>query len=310
MKAVYFEKTGGPDVLRYGDLPDPMPAEGEVLVNIHAASINGVDWRIRSGRYKEITNFPFVLGRDFSGVVDAVGAGVDKQLIGTAVFGVCNTTQDSAYAEKISISQKNIACKPDWISHEEAAALALTGLTAIVSIEETLQLQKGERILIQGGAGGVGSFAIQLARHLGATVVTTASESNHEYLKALGANEVIDYQKFDFTSCVSDCDAVLDTIGGEVAERSFRVLRSGGRAAFIASGPEAPQSPRKDIRSLRPQVTRELVYLERILSLVRIGAVKMPAITLFHLSEAVKAHQLSESRHFRGKLVFRIRDAS
>ncbi|KAA0010047.1 NADP-dependent oxidoreductase [Billgrantia pellis] len=307
MKATYFMQTGGPEVLQYGELPDPEPGAGEIVVDIQAASVNGVDWKIRSGRYKEITRFPYVLGRDFSGVVAALGEGVEGLPVGTPVFGVCETTDDGAYAEKIAINATNVARKPDSVSHVEAAALALAGLTAIVSIEHTLNIQSGEHVLIQGGAGGVGSFAIQLARHLGAKVTTTASAANHDYLLSLGAQQAIDYRTQDFTRCVSACDAVLDTIGGEVAERSFRVLRSGGRAAFIASGPKAPTPARSDVQALRPQVNRDSAYLERIMALLESRAIQVPEITTFALEDAAKAHCVSESRHLRGKLVLEVK---
>jgi NADPH:quinone reductase-like Zn-dependent oxidoreductase len=200
-----------------------------------------------------------------------------------------------------------VARKPDALSHAECAALALTGLTALVSIEDTLQLASGETILIQGGAGGVAGFAIQLAKHIGARVVTTASAANHDYVRGLGADEVIDYRTEDFTRKVSACDAVFDTVGGEVALKSFSVLRPGGRAAFIASGASAPPSPRPDVRAYRPKVGRDRRHLERILALVRSGAARTPEIKLYPLSEAAAAHALSEGRHFRGKLVFRVR---
>jgi NADPH:quinone reductase-like Zn-dependent oxidoreductase len=248
-----------------------------------------------------------VLGRDFSGVVSGVGEGVTEFRIGDPVFGVTEANLEGAYAEKIAIKAAIVASKPDSISHVDAAALALAGLTALVSVEDTLKLQAGETILIQGGAGGVAAFAIQLAKHVGARVITTARAANHAYLRALGADEIIDYTTQDFTKVVSGCDAVFDTVGGEVAERSFAVLRPGGRAAFIASGPEAPKPPRSDVRSLRPNVARDRPHLERIVALVNAGAVKPPEITLFPLAEAAAAHKVSEGRHFRGKLVFKVR---
>jgi NADPH:quinone reductase-like Zn-dependent oxidoreductase len=150
----------------------------------------------------------------------------------------------------------------------------------------------------------VGGFAVQLARHIGARVIATASAANLDYVRGLGADQVIDYAKVDFTKAVSGCDAVFDTVGGDVATRSFAVLKPGGRAAFIASGPRAPEPPRPDIRSLRPDVGRDRAHLERIVALLEAGAVKMPEITPFHLSEVGMAHRVSESRHLRGKLVF------
>lgn len=307
MKAAYFMKHGGPEVLEYGDMPDPVAAAGQVLVDIHAASVNGADWKVRAGSYAPITNLPYAPGRDFSGVVSALGQGVTDFRVGDAVFGVCDVGQEAAYAEKIAIKAAIIAKKPEKLSHVEAAAISLIGLTALVSIEDTLQLKAGETILIQGGAGGVASFAIQIAKHLGARVITTTSAANIDYVRSLGADQVIDYNAQDFTKAVSGCDAVFDTVGGDVATRSFAVLRPGGRAAFIASGGAAPATPKADVKSLRPQVGRDRPHLERVASLVTSGAVRVPEIKVYALSEAAKAHAVSEGRHFRGKLVFKVR---
>ena len=186
-------------------------------------------------------------------------------------------------------------------------ALALTGLTALSAVEDTLKLRPGETILIQGGAGGVAGFAIQLAKHIGAHVITTASAANRDYVRGLGADEVIDYNAVDFTQAARNCDAVFDTVGGDVAQRSFAVLKPGGRAAFIASGAQAPKSPRDDVASLRPPVKRARRPLERIVELFEAGAIRVPQIKLYRLPDAADAHRLSESRHFRGKLVFQVR---
>ena len=307
MKAAYFMKHGGPEVLRYGDVRDPVARPGHVLVDIHAASINGADWKVRAGASGTITDVPYVLGRDFSGVVTALGNGVIEFGIGDPVFGVCDVGQEGAYAEKIAIKAALVARKPESLSHTQCAALALVGLTALISIEDTLKLKSGEKILIQGGAGGVAGFAIQLAKHIGARVITTASAVNHAYLRGLGADEIIDYNTQDFTRAVSGCDAVFDTVGGEVATRSFAALRPGGRAAFIGSGTVAPASPRADVVSLRPKVTRDRAHLERVIALVAGGAVRVPEITLYALAQAAAAHAVSEGRHLRGKLVFKVR---
>ncbi len=307
MKAAFFEEHGGPDVMKFGELADPVAGSNEVLVDIHAASVNGADWKVRAGHYSQITEFPYVLGRDFSGLVSAVGDGVDDLAIGDSVFGVCDVGQEGTYAEKIAMKAALVAKKPDSISHVHMAALALIGLTADVSVEDTLKLQAGEKILIQGGAGGVAGFAIQLAKHIGAHVITTTSAANLDYVKNLGADQVIDYNAQDFTEIVSGCDAVFDTVGGDVAQRSFAVLKPGGRAAFIASGGKAPAAPRDDVESLRPQVGRDRPHLERIVELVEAGAITVPDVILYSLSDAAEAQRVSESRHLRGKLVFKIR---
>lgn len=307
MKAAYFMKHGGPEVMRYGEVPDPVAQPGEVLVDVHAASVNGADWKVRAGRYRPIAQFPYVLGRDFSGVVSALGDGVTDYVVGDAVFGVCEVGQEGAYAEKLAIQAAIVAAKPEGLTHVQCAALALIGLTALVAIEDTLQLEAGETLLVQGGAGGVAGFAIPLAKHIGASVIATTSAANLDYVRELGADRVIDYRAEDFTKVVDRCDAVFDTVGGEVAERSFTVLRSGGRAAFIASGNQAPPSPRPDVRSLRPNVKRDRAHLERIVALVTGGAVRAPEITTYELSDAAEAQRVSEGRHLRGKLVFVVR---
>ncbi len=306
MKAVFIERYGGPEVLKYADLPGPAAAPGEVIIDVIAASVNAADWKARAGQYAP-SKFPLVLGRDFSGVVSTIGSGVEDFKIGDAVFGVCETGQEGAYAEKLAVKAAIIAKKPGGLSHVDAAAVALTGLTALSAIEATLKLRTGETILIQGGAGGVASFAIQLAKHIGARVITTTSAANREYVRDLGADEIIDYNAQDFTKVVKGCDAVFDTVGGDVAQKSFEVLKPGGRAAFIASGAQPPKPNRNDVVSLRPAVGRSRQSLERIAELLTTRAIRPPEVKLYPLSEAADAHRLSESRHFKGKLVLRVR---
>jgi NADPH:quinone reductase-like Zn-dependent oxidoreductase len=308
MKAIIMDRHGGLDVLRYGDLADPVADAGQVVVDIHAASVNGADVKTREGSsYVTVSAFPHVLGRDFSGVVASLGAGVTDFQVGDDVFGVLSRRREGTYAEKVAEEAAILCGKPGSLTHVEAAALALTGLTALISIEDTIALKSGETILIQGGAGGVAGYAIQLAKHIGARVITTASTDNHAYVKSLGADVVIDYKKDDFTKLVKDVDAVFDTVGGDVATRSFAVVKPGGRAAFIGSGSTAPVSPRPDVRSLRPAVGRDRPHLERILHLHATGAVRTPETRVFPLREAVEAQRISESRHLRGKLVLTMR---
>ena len=306
MKAAYIEKFGGPEVLKVGDLPDPTAGAGQIVVDVAAASINAADWKVRAGEYKQ-ANFPLVLGRDFSGTVSALGSGVSDLKVGDEVFGVLETGRDGTYCEKIAIGGAIVGKKPAALSHVDAAALALTGLTAICAIEEALKLKAGETILIQGGAGGVASFAIQLAKHIGARVITTASAANAAYLRGLGADEVIDYNATDFTKAVKNVDAVFDTVGGDVATRSFAVLKPGGRAAFIASGAQAPKPERSDVTAIRPAVPRTRKHMERVVELHKSGAVRVPDVTTFPLAEAAKALAVSEGRHFKGKLILKMR---
>lgn len=309
MKAVYLSKHGGPEVLTFGEMPDPVAGPGQIGVDIHAASVNGADWKVRvGGHYDAPPPFPYILGRDFSGIVHGVGAGVGDFKAGDAVFGVLPRDQEGTYCEKVATTATVCARKPESLSHVDAAALALIGLTALISVEDTLKLKKGETILVHGGAGGVAGFAIELAKHIGARVITTASAANHDYCRKLGADQVIDYRTQDFTKVVSSIDCVLDTVGGDVTQKSFQVLKPGGRAAFIASGNKAPvPEGRTDVVSLRPAVGRDRPHLERIAELHRIGAVHVPEVTLYDLKDAQAAHRVSEGRHLRGKLVFRVR---
>jgi NADPH:quinone reductase-like Zn-dependent oxidoreductase len=308
VKAVLLTGHGGPEMLRYGDAPDPVEGSGEVVVDIHAASINAADYKVRLGSsvYSNI-KFPHILGRDFSGVVGALGPGVNDLAVGDAVFGVTDQGKEGAYAEKIAIKAAIVAKKPPSLGHAEAAALGLTSLTALWAIEDTAKLKAGETILIQGGAGGVAGFAIQLAKHLGATIITTTSAGNHDYVKSLGADRAIDYRREDFTAVVSGCDVVFDTVGGEVRAGCYQVLKPGGRLVWIAPAPANFKPSRGDVETLRPDVKRDRAHLERMLALLKAGAVWPPQIARYPLAEAAAAHRVSEGRHLRGKLVLEVR---
>jgi NADPH:quinone reductase-like Zn-dependent oxidoreductase len=302
MKAMLLTGHGGPEMLNMGEVPDPVAGFGEVVVELHAASVNGADQKVRTGKGSyRLAKFPHILGRDFSGVVSAVGQGVSDLKVGDAVFGVLDQGVEGTYAEKLAIKASLVAKKPEWISHVDAAALGLIGLTALTAIDDTAKLKKGETILIQGGAGGVAGFAIELARHIGATVITTASAGNHAYVKKLGADRVIDYNAEDFSGIGAICDVVFDTVGGAVREGSYKVLKPGGRLVWIAPAPEA--IARADVQTLRPDVKRDRAHLERMLSLVQSGAVHAPAIHRYKLEAAAQAHRVSEARHLQGKLV-------
>jgi NADPH:quinone reductase-like Zn-dependent oxidoreductase len=233
MRAVVITGYGGLEVLQVADVADPVVRPGEVLIEVRAASVNGADYKVRTGasRYDDIA-FPHILGRDFSGVVREADA-ESGLAVGQEVFGVAERGADGGQAERIAIRAEIVAAKPDSLDHAEAAALALTGITAIYALEDVAQVAPGQSVLIQGGAGGVGSFAVQLAKYLGAEVSATARAVNHDYLHSLGADEVIDYRETDFTELGERFDVVFDTVGGEVQRRSAwrtaRVLRTGAR---------------------------------------------------------------------------------
>ncbi|MSP00662.1 MAG: NADP-dependent oxidoreductase [Acetobacteraceae bacterium] len=306
MKAMLLTGHGGPEMLRFGEAPDPEAKPGEIVVDVHAASVNAADYKVRLGSHGNLA-FPHILGRDFSGVVASIGAGVSDFAVGDAVFGVNDAGIEGAYAEKLAIKAAIVARKPDRLSHLQAAAMALTGLTAIWAVEDTARLQAGETILIQGGAGGVAGFAIQLAKYLGATVITTASAANADYVRGLGADRAIDYNAEDFTQSVSGADVVFDTVGDDVQVRSYSVLKPGGRLVWIAPAPAGFKPPRADVKVLRPAVNRDRAHLERIVALLEAGAVSPPPIVRYDLADAANAHRVSEARHLRGKLVLAVR---
>jgi NADPH:quinone reductase-like Zn-dependent oxidoreductase len=210
---------------------------------------------------------------------------------------------EGAYAEKIAIKAAIIAKKPDRLSHVEAAALGLISLTALTAIEDAAKPKAGETILIQGGAGGVAGFAVQLCKYLGATVITTASASNHPYVRNLGADRVIDYRTQDFTEIGPICDLVFDTVGGDVRAGCYAVLKPGGKLVWIAPAPEGFQPSRTDVETLRPNVIRDRAHLERMLALLDADAVRPPTIVRYRLADAAEAHRVSEARHLQGKLV-------
>jgi NADPH:quinone reductase-like Zn-dependent oxidoreductase len=308
MKAIEINSFGNTDVLNLVEIPEPVINSAEVLVNVHATSVNPADSKMRQGLYPTGENFtfPYVLGRDFSGIIEACGNNVTEFEAGDPVFGVLPAGREGTYLEKLAIDANLITRKPNKLTHNEAAAIALTGLTALVAVEDNLDLKAGEKILIHGGAGGVGSYAVQLAHHIGAIVITTASPINHDYLYNLGADQVIDYNTQDFSGTLSDIDVIFDLIGGEVHQRSLKVLKTGGRIAYIAPLLKDAEPPRKDIKIIRPNVNRDRSHLLRIIELFELGAVVAPDIQLFPLDAVGAAHNLIETDHVRGKIILTI----
>ena len=307
MKAIQLDSYGGPEVLELRNVIDPVAGAGELVVDIYAASVNPVDWKIRNGARKANLelNFPYTPGIDFSGVVRAAADDVTKFGAGDEVYGVTPQTQQGTYADAIAVDASLVARKPAGLSHVDSAALALVGATAIVSLD-TVGLTSGETVLIHAGAGGVGGFAVQYAKHLGATVYATASARNHDYVRDLGADEVFDYNSQDFAQAVPHCDVVFDTMGGKVHEQSFAVLKPGGRLAYVAA-PPADFSPPDNVTVKRPAVTRDPRHLDKVAALFEAGAVKPMDVKEMALADAEAAHRLSAEGHVRGKLVFKIR---
>ncbi len=227
--------------MRLAEMPTPEVGEYEVLAEIHAASINPVDFKIRDGKVKLLLKYkmPLILGNDFSGVIVKVGAKVTRFKVGDEIYARPRKSKIGTFAEYIAIHEDDIALKPKNLSFEEAASIPLVGLTTYQALANIMQLQKGQKILIQAGAGGVGTFAIQLAKIMGAFVATTASEAGANLVKSLGADEIINYKTEKFEEKLKNYDAVFDTLGGEILEKSFGVLKSGGKIVSVSGLPNA-----------------------------------------------------------------------
>jgi len=242
VKAFIVDRYGSKDGLRAGDMPEPELREDEVLIQVHAAGVNPLDAKIRNGEFKLILPYrpPFVLGHDVAGVVVRVGPRVRQFKPGDQVYARPDDFRIGAFAEHIAVKEESLALKPKGLTMEEAASIPLVGLTAWQALIEKADLKKGQKVFIQAGSGGVGTFAIQLAKHLGAGVATTTSTANVELVKSLGADVVIDYKAQDFADVLRDYDVVLNSQDGKTLEKSLRVLKAGGRLISI-SGPPDPE---------------------------------------------------------------------
>lgn len=304
MKAARINRFGGPEVITIDEIPDPVPAPDQVLIDVHASAVNPADWKGREGFYKDAAWYvlPHIPGRDFSGVIRAVGAAVEGFDVGEEVFGVTDQGQEGAYATTLVMNPTIIANKPRNLSHAESAAICLGTLTAMVSLEGTAKLKKGETVLIHGGAGGVGAMAVQLARRIGAHVIATARASNADYVRSLGAERVIDYQSEDIATIGPVCDVVFDMVGGQDQRKLCSVLKPGGRLAWISRGPKDFKAP-DHVTVLRPDVKRGRQHLDRIAALAEAGEIKPPAITTLPLEKAAEAQEMLKHRKVPGKIV-------
>jgi NADPH:quinone reductase-like Zn-dependent oxidoreductase len=303
MKAVQIHAYGGPEVLKYEDVPRPEPKANEILVRVHAAGVNPVDWKIREGIVP--ATLPMIMGIDFSGVVESVGDGVSKYHSGDAVFGQVADGSGS-YAEHALTMEAYIARKPEGLDHIRAAALPVAGLVAWQALFDTAKLSAGQTVLIHGAAGGVGSLAVQFAKWKGARVLGTASGDHAGQVLQLGADEVIDYRKNRFEEVARDVDVVLDTIGGETQERSWKVLKRGGVLVSLLQPPSAEKATAHGARGLLVYQKGNGEQLAAIADLVVNGKVKVNVETALPLKEARKAQELSKSGHSGGKIVLEV----
>lgn len=332
MRAMVIDRYGKVP-MRLAEMPTPEIDEYEVLAEIHAASINPVDFKIRDGKVKLLVKYkmPLILGNDFSGVVAKVGAKVTRFKVGDEIYARPRKSKIGTFAEYIAVHEDDIALKPKNLSFEEAASIPLVGLTTYQALSDILQLQKGQKILIHAGSGGVGTFAIQLAKIMGATVATTASEAGTNLVKSLGADEIINYKTEKFEEILKNYDAVFDTLGGEILEKSFEVLKSGGKVVSVSGLPNARFG--KEYGSgffktlLFSAASHKLTALEKkhnveysflfmkpsgeqlqiIANFIETGKIKPIIDRVFPFEDAQKAMEYAESGRAKGKIIVKIR---
>ena len=333
MKAFIVDRYGKNDGMRFGEMPEPELRDDDVLIRVHAAGINVLDSKIRNGEFKLILPYrpPFILGHDVAGTVVRVGSKIRKLKPGDDVYARPRDGRIGTFAESIAVNEADVALKPKNFSMEEAASIPLVGLTAWQALIERANLKKGQKVLIHAGSGGVGTFAIQLAKHLGAAVATTTSTANVDLVKSLGADIVIDYKKDDFEKILRDYDVVLNSLGKETLEKSLRVLKPGGKLISI-SGPPDPDSA-KDMRLswILRQVTRLLSYrirkkakrhrvsysflfmrangdqLREITSLIDSGAIRPVVDRVFSFESTNEALAYVDTGRAKGKVIIKVR---
>ena len=305
MKAVRIHEYGNRNVLAFEDAPMPSIASNEVLVRVVAASVNPVDWKIREGYLKEMISYPMplTLGWDVSGVVTAVGADVTRFRVGDAVYSRPDIKRNGTYAEYVAIRDSEIALKPLTISHNEAASLPLAGITAWEALITTAQLSAGQKVLIHAGSGGVGSLAIQLAKTRGAHVIATTSGKNRALVESLGADEVIDYKTQNFAEILGDIDVIFDTLGGDIQESSWSVLKKGGILVSIVNPPSDTKASELGVRGAFLFIEPNAYILEQLAELVEQGKLRPVIGAEFALQDIEKAHALSETGRTVGKIV-------
>jgi len=305
MRAWRIQEFGGAEALRLESVPVPSPGTGEVLVKVAAASINPIDWKMRSGLLRDIVPImlPRVLGRDCAGSVVAVGEGVTGLEAGAAVAGIADPMKHGTHAEYALLPAAQVAPVPPGVAPEVAVSLCVSGLSAYITLVEAAQLAAGQRVLIHAGAGGVGSLALQIARHLGAEVIATCGAANRDYCIGLGATRVIDYTAGDFTVSASGCDVVLDTVGGDTHVRSRKALKSGGVLVALSAAPVPSAPPREDVRLVAPRIQATRARLTQLFAWAASGVLRSTVESRFPLERAPDAYRMSESGHARGKIV-------
>ena len=310
MQAVRLHDYGGPDMLHYESVPRPTAGPGQVLLRVRAASVNPIDWKLREGRGRASwpLDLPVVLGQDAAGDVVQLGEGVTGIECGTAVSALLErssrTADNGGYAEYVAVDARDVVPKPARLDYAQAAAFPLVGATAWNAVVDTGHVQRGERVLVQGGAGGVGSMAVQIAKARGAYVITTASARNHEFVESIGADEAIDYRNVRFEDAVRDVDVVIDTVGADTLLRSPAVLRAGGRLVSVAGNPPpACRDGRIECIELREDPEGGARALRELAALIEAGALAVNVDARFPLERAAEAQEANRAGHTRGKIV-------
>jgi NADPH:quinone reductase-like Zn-dependent oxidoreductase len=301
MHAVLIHETGDPSVLTYEEAERPEPEDGQVLIRVRAASVNPIDWKYRRGVVPH--DLPAILGVDVSGTVEISRA--EGFAEGDDVFGF---SASGGYAEFATASAAAIAKKPGEISHEQAAAIPVAGLTAWQGLFDKGGLESGQTALVAGAAGGVGHFAVQFAKYAGARVIGTGSSRNREFVLGLGADEYVDYTQQDVSEVVSDVDVALDTVGGDVTQSLVPTVREGGALGTIAAGPPEEAARERGFRAELHVTQPNPEQMARIAQLIAGGEVRVEIAEVLPLSEAARAHELSEGGHTRGKIILRAGD--
>jgi NADPH:quinone reductase-like Zn-dependent oxidoreductase len=309
MKAVRLHSFGGADVLQHEDAPRPEPKEDEILVRVIAAGVNPVDAKVRQGHFPQPgAKMPMIVGYDISGVVEKTGAKATKFKPGDAVYAYLSLTRGGAYAEYAIAKESEATLKPTSLTHEQAAAVPLAALTAWQALIETAKLEAGQTVLIHGGSGGVGSFAIQIAKARGAKVIATASTANQELLKERGADQAIDYKTAKFEEVVQDVDVVLDLVAGDTLARSYGVVKKGGIIVSVLDNPAPAELKKHGIRGTAILVRPEASMLAELTKLIDEKKITPLVSQVFPLAETAKAHAAIETGHTRGKIVLRVAD--
>ena len=308
MKAIVIHEYGGPEVLKYEDVPRPEPKEDQILIRVIAAGVNPVDGMIRSGMFAKNGEgtFPMVLGGDVAGVVEKVGNKITKFKAGDPVFAYVSLDSGGGYAQYAVVPEHDTAPKPKSLTYVEAAAVPIVALTAWQALIDTAKLNAGQTVLIHGGSGGVGSFAIQIAKARGAKVIATASTANQDLLKQLGTDVAVDYTKQKFEDVAKDVDIVLDSIGKDTLARSYGVVRKGGIIVSLVARPDRFELNKRGIHGAALDVEPNSVELTEIGKLIDEKKIRVIVSQTFPLEEARKAQEQVATGHTRGKIVLKV----